>query len=37
MDERGMTRKPYLTTLADQMADMVEALSAIDPDVLRAA
>ena len=31
MDESRLTRRGYLPTLAEQMADLVERLGAIDP------
>lgn len=35
MDEADLTRKPYLRTLAEQMAEMIDTLAQIDPGQLR--
>jgi len=37
MDEQTFERKPFLARLGDDMRDLTEALSAIDPEVLRPA
>lgn len=37
MDERAFERKPFLAQLGDDMRDLTEALSAIDPELLRPA
>ncbi len=37
MDERSFERKPYLARLGEDMRDLAEALSAIDPELLRPA
>ncbi|MBU6506417.1 MAG: N-formylglutamate amidohydrolase [Alphaproteobacteria bacterium] len=37
MDERTFERKPFLAQLGDDMRDLTEALSAIDPELLRPA
>lgn len=37
MDERAFERKPFLARLGDDMRDLTEALSAIDPELLRPA
>ncbi|MGH6968932.1 MAG: N-formylglutamate amidohydrolase [Stellaceae bacterium] len=37
MDERSFERKPFLARLGEDMRDLAEALSAIDPEILRPA